>query len=191
MNILTDALPESLIICGRLCHINSDFKTWLSVSEMLSGGTLTAAELPKLLYLVFGDMLPPKLGEALEAIAHFYTYDARTHAPSAKQASVQSKKYFDFTYDADLIFSAFMQQYGIDLCESHMHWYKFKALFGGLSDETLFMKVMRIRSTDVSKIKDKGERHYYLKMKALYKLPDRQSDEQKELALKNAMATMF
>ena len=64
------------------------------------------------------------------------------------------KEYYNLTQDADYIYASFMQDYGIDLFEQQgkLHWYKFKALLAGLSDETKFKRVVEIR------MKDTGEK---------------------------------
>ena len=58
----------------------------------------------------------------------------------------------------DLIYAAFLQQYGIDILTTNMHWWKFKSLLDGLTNETKFMQVVGYRLMDISKIKDKNER---------------------------------
>jgi len=73
-----------------------------------------------------------------------------------------------------------MEQYKIDLNYTNMHWWKFKALFQGLSDNTLMVKIMGYRSIDLGKIKDKEEKARYKKLKKIYALPDMRTVEQKE-----------
>ena len=43
----------------------------------------------------------------------------------------------DFAIDADYIYAAFMEQYGIDLLTARLHWYSFNALLHGLHDTEL------------------------------------------------------
>ena len=53
----------------------------------------------------------------------------------------------DYEIDADLIYSAFMEQYGIDLIDiEELHWHKFLALLNGLSGSTKLREVMGYRS---------------------------------------------
>ena len=93
---------------------------------------------------------------------------------------------FSFEHDSDMIYSAFYQQYNIDLSSAKMHWWQFKALFNGLSDTTQFIKVVGFRGVNLSEIKNNEMRKYYSKMKRIYKLPDNRSESEKEDAL-NAM----
>ena len=91
-----------------------------------------------------------------------------------------SKRIYSYEFDAEYIYSAFMEQYKIDLNKEHLHWWKFKALFNSLNEEVLFSKIMSYRAIDLSKIKDKDMKKYYKKMKKLYALPDLRSEEEKE-----------
>ena len=61
-----------------------------------------------------------------------------------------------------------------------MHWWKFKALFDGLNENTEIVKIMGYRSVNLSQIKDSEKRNYYKKMKRLYAIPDMRSQEEKE-----------
>lgn len=62
--------------------------------------------------------------------------------PKRKQTNPLS-----FYYDADLIFSGFMQAYGIDLEEEkgRLHWWKFRALLWGLPTNTRLKEIIEIR----------------------------------------------
>ena len=187
MSILTECLPDYLIVGGKKQPIRSDFKTWLKFSVIMSKGELTEKDLVEIFKLVFFD-LPLNIFEALNAIFEFYSHDVKSKKNNTNQTEKNS---FDFEYDAELIYSAFMQQYDVDLCDSNMHWWKFKSLFGGLSEDTHFVKVVQYRTMDLSKIKDKAQKKHYLKMKALYKLPDNRSEEQKENSFSSMIEKMF
>ena len=52
----------------------------------------------------------------------------------------------DYDLDSELIYSSFMQQYGIDITVVDMHWYKFMALIKGLSADTKLGRVMGYRA---------------------------------------------
>lgn len=187
MSILTETLPDFVIVRGKKCPIRSDFKAWLEFSEIINKNISEAEKLFKMFKLVFEE-LPPNMYDGISAMMKFYSY-----TPTQKKTNEKSinKNYFDFEYDANLIYSAFLQQYKVDLCHVDMHWWTFKALLGGLSDDTHFIKVVQYRSMDLSKIKDKEQKRYYQKMKALYKLPDNRSEEQKEQHLNDVMESMF
>ena len=56
---------------------------------------------------------------------------------------------YDLEKDAEYIYASFLYDYGIDLFEQQgrLHWKKFKALLVGLSDESIFKRVVAIRTT--------------------------------------------
>lgn len=92
--------------------------------------------------------------ELLKGILNFY----KCNKPDKPEKKPNKKVGFLFDYDMDLIFAAFMQQYGINLLRTNMHWWEFKALLNGLNDDTKFVQVVGYRTADLSKIKDKKER---------------------------------
>lgn len=184
-----DKLPEEIVVCGEICPIRTDFKTWLKFSQIISQNELTAENIVHIFRLVFYD-IPPNFFEALKEIMKFYAKNEDVKQPSGN--NTDKKRYFDFEADGDLIYSAFLQQYSIDLCDAELlHWWKFKALMNGLSEDTHFVKVVQYRSMDLSKIKDKEQKKFYRKMKALYKLPDNRSESQKERDFNSAMEGLF
>lgn len=145
----------------------------------------------QMLKMVFGNNLPPNFFDAILAIMQFYSHSSTKSIQEREKQEIVTKTYFDFAYDAELIYAAFLQQYHIDLCKTDMHWWKFRALLAGLSDETHFVKVVQYRSMDISKIKDKEQKKFYLDMKRRHKLPDKRSEEEKERQLNSIMEKMF
>ena len=90
------------------------------------------------------------------------------------------KNVYSFEYDEPLIFAAFYQQYGIDLTVTRMHWWKFKALFDALTEDTKFVKVMGYRSMDLKDSKMPADRlKHYKNLQEIYKLPRSLSEQQK------------
>lgn len=89
---------------------------------------------------------------------------------------------FDYEQDSDLIYSAVLQQYGIDLTDESVRksltWKKFNALIDGLSEDTFFRKVTMYRTVKIDKDKMSDEQQNFLKeMKLLYGLHQSKSDE--------------
>ena len=74
-----------------------------------------------------------------------------------------------------------MSQYKIDLYSiDYLHWWKYKALFKGLTEDNEIVKIMGYRSMDLSKIKDKEQKEHYKKLKKMYALPVKVSETEKE-----------
>ena len=191
MSILTEKLPDHLVVFGVECPIQCDFRIWLKASALFEKIPDEPMLIVDVFRLIFGDKLPPNLQEATSKILEFYTRSPISETKKGNENGEVSKKSFDFEYDADLIYASFLQQYHIDLCDTDMHWWKFKALLNGLTEDTQFAKVVQYRTVDISRIKDKEMKQFYIKMKSMYQLPDNRSEEQKEESLNKALESMF
>lgn len=188
MSLLTEKLPTELIICGKACPIETDFRVWIKFTQMLKSKDDLFSKVIQTFNLIFKKELPPNMGEALKAVMNFYSPSSKQEEKGKKP---QGKSIYDYDYDSEMIAAAFMQQYGINLSECDMHWHMFRAYFDNLSDETRFIKVLGYRSVNLSSIKDKQMKKHYAQMKALYKLPDTRTESQKEEALNNSFVNMF
>lgn len=70
----------------------------------------------------------------------------------------ESGKELDYEFDAPEIYSSFMQLYGIDLFETDMHWWKFRALLTGcIACPCALREKLRLRRLDVSCCADRAE----------------------------------
>lgn len=65
--------------------------------------------------------------------------------------SETDEKTLDLVQDAEFIYASFMYCYQIDLFEQHgkLHWDKFKALLNGLSEDSIFGRIVGIRSAEI------------------------------------------
>ena len=79
---------------------------------------------------------------------------------------------YSFQYDDDYIYAAFLEQYGIDLQDvEDLHWWKFRALFKGLREDTEIVKIMGYRSIEITSKMPKEQREFYKKMQSVHALP--------------------
>ena len=182
MNILINELPTRVDIDGVSTPIKCGFRTALKFSE-LSEADMTAEErVYKTLETFYYKEIPKNhIESAVKQALSFYSrgkYNPNSSNSSHKNAA----RTFSFTYDADYIYSAFLQVYGIDLQADNMHWWRFLALLGGLPDDCKFTQIVSIRATDTSKM-SKSMKQHYDELKRVYALPlsDRQAAMQAEI----------
>ena len=89
--------------------------------------------------------------------------------------SEDDKKAFDLAQDAEYIYASFMHTYRIDLFEMQgkLHWKKFKALLNGLSEDSIFSRVVGIRTAELPSGKGmQKERERLRKLKQKFALED-------------------
>ncbi|MCH5192921.1 MAG: hypothetical protein J1F11_03095 [Oscillospiraceae bacterium] len=86
---------------------------------------------------------------------------------------------YSFRYDADYIYSAFLEIYGINLVSiPYLHWWEFRALFNSLHDCT-FTDIMGYRAESITSKTPAYRKDYLKKMKKAYALPKSLSEQQR------------
>lgn len=119
--------------------------------------------------------------KALKEIVWFYAGGDKKEIRNNTGKELNKKQIYSYEFDAEYIYSAFMQQYRIDLNSvEYLHWWKFRALFANLNENVFFSQIMKYRAIELSKIKDKEMKKFYKKMKKIYALPDMRTEEEKE-----------
>ena len=119
--------------------------------------------------------------KAIDDIIWFYSCGKSEEKTSQKNKKSKNKQIYSYEFDNDLIYSAFKNQYNVDLEEiEYLHWWKFKAMFNGLKSDNRIVEIMGYRAMDLSKIKDKDMKKHYKQLQEEYKLPDMRSEEEKE-----------
>ena len=186
--LLFGTLPETVCCGGVEYAIATDFKIWIQVEMLLfetEGEFYT--KLPKLLKLCY-PVLPQSAEEAIRGIISFY--GGRESGAECITERRNFKRIYGFRQDASLIYAGFYQ-HGIDLTLASMHWFQFKALFCGLSENTQFSKVAGYRSVDLSGFKNEEIRRFYHIMQDMYRLKDYRTEEERERDISDALAGLF
>lgn len=184
MNMLIDILPETVKINGEEYKINSDFRTSILFELLMQDPEIDAKERIMQALRLYYPTIPKDVNKSVDMLLWFYRCGKDISLNSSKGAGKgKSTQIYSFDFDDDYIYSAFLDQYGIDLQDiEYLHWWKFKAMFKSLKKDNEIVKIMRYRSMDLSKIKDKEQRAYYKQMKEMYKIPlDINKDEQQKI----------
>src|SRR5690606_35191911 len=171
---LTDRIGEDIIeYKGREIRLRLYFDTVLRAFELLKDPHFTDAEKQEILlhmlvenYDVVADLKPQ------DKLSVVNTIFDRCIIEGGEQGSENPP--YDLEKDAEYIYASFMHDYGIDLFEQQgkLHWRKFKALLVGLSDDSMFKRVVAIRTMDVpppTKYNQK-ERQQIIEMKRAFSL---------------------
>lgn len=202
MNVLLDRLPTEIFISGKPVPIASDFRTWILFEQLNLDKTLSEDQkAEKSLRLVFPDLMHIPLNEPkqiIERLMWFYRggdrqqneYQLREQKRSEARQNAgdeTSTLYYDYDFDADYIYAAYMQQYGVDLSTSTMHWWKFRAMFAGLTDKTKFVQIMGYRAAKIDKDMTESQKRFYKRMKKMYALPLPQDEQEKTRAIEDAL----
>lgn len=185
MSIIIDNLSN--IVEDRIGEIefNTDFRTSILFEMLMQDRNIRKKnKIIQAIRLYYPDIEEiTDIEKAVEDILWFYRCGKELADSNKKNSSNNNndiKQIYSYEFDDNYIYSAFLQQYNIDLQDCDLHWWKFKALFDGLSKDTKIVEIMGYRAIDLRTIKDKEERKRIKKLKELYKLPDMRTREQKE-----------
>ena len=80
-----------------------------------------------------------------------------------------------------------MEQYGVDLQDTPLHWWKFRAMFKSLRDDTEFRKIMGYRAVQITSSMTQSQKDFYTKMKQEYALPVSRDEAQKNQDIADAL----
>lgn len=180
MSILTEELPDSVSAEGESYGIKTDFRDWLRFYDSAEKGD------PVGMLRVYR-RLPPSLEKALELAAEF----GRGGALPYGSDETAGRPVLDYEADAALIYAAFMGEYGIDLCETRLHWYKFCALLRGLGEDRPLSRIMALRAMDAAGESDATRRREIRRLQKRFACPDRRSKEEKDADAVKALSAFY
>ena len=172
-----ESFPETVEIDGVDYRIDSDFRTSIRFEVFIQDAEDDEKIVLELLRLYYGEEIPPNITKAVEEALWFYS-GGDVKKKSGTPSDTQRPQPYSFEHDWNYIYSAFLEQFGIDLQESSMHWWKFRALFQSLSDKTKFSEIICYRTVKLSQV-PKEQRDFYRKMKKLYALPKSDKEEER------------
>lgn len=177
MNILLDKLPTEY----KGLKVNTNFRSFILFELLMQDNEISKEDKIYLSLKLFYNEPIQDIKTAIDGILWFYTMGESENKEQKKGNKTTNKQIYSYEYDAKYIYSAFLDQYGIDLAEvDYLHWFRFKSLFDSLKDDNKICEIMGYRAVDLNKIKDKEEQKKYKKLKQLYALPDNRTQEEKE-----------
>lgn len=177
MDLIKIKLPSTIEVEGDFFSINTDFRAWLKFDRLLKNEELTYLDLDYLYILE----KPDDRQKGFEKLLKFFNPPAEL---PRKMGGGNGDPVIDYELDGDLIYSAFLEVYNIDLLATDgnghalpIHWHKFLALLNGLHD-TRLNEVMSYRAYDPN---DKDDyQKQYTKLKNAWKIPTRESKAARE-----------
>ena len=186
MNVFYEDLPETLEVDGKEYPIITDFREWLRFSDMLKSDIPSQFKLEFLSDMFLEDVPDLYTEEDIEivmdAITAFLSLSALEFPKQEKESeeefenadfeeeSVRKAIYYE--QDAPYIISAFRREYQIDLLSvEYLHWWEFRMLLDGLSEDSQIKKRIYWRTCDVSKM-DKNERMKILSIRRSITIPE-------------------
>ena len=178
MNLFYEEYPKALEVHGEFYPIITDFREYIRLLDMLKCKELN--EIQRI--MILGEYFLTDISidqEAIHALTGFVTMDLKEKENNSDseeegegQEETEKKNLFSYKIDYPYILSGFLRDYGIDLeTVEYLHWWKFRMLFDGLSDDTEIKQRIMYRGINLSDIKDRDERKRILKIQRSIQLP--------------------
>lgn len=180
-------LPYFVILKGKKYKINVDFRKMISFEKKIQDKSLDDAEkmaycirnfYPDFFYIQnYISLLKDSdlYKDACDKLVWFYKCGREDYHRSVS-GSKASNQIFDYDYDDEYIYGAFLEQYGIDLTCDFVHWWKFKALLKSLKEDTEFVKIKGYRAYS-------GDDKNMLELRKYWELPLPKEEQQRLDAL--------
>lgn len=132
MNLSKARLPSAVEVGGNFYEIKTDFRFWLNFSKMISDKDSLVGDFD----IFYKGEKPSDRIEGINQLWEFYNPPKELPRDTGNGSTEQILDYF---LDGELIYSAFYENYGIDLFDEKLklHWHKFLALVSGLHDTKL------------------------------------------------------
>lgn len=186
-NLILDPLPRTVTVGEEEVPIRWDFRTSM-LFEML----MQEESLPEQQRLLQGLTLyypqPPRdLPTAVEAMLWFYRCGRDEPAGVPSGPARAPGPAYSYDADADYIYAAFLDQYGVDLTAASLHWWQFRALFRALKADNEFVKIMGYRSMVIDHRLSPEQQRFYREMKKMYAIPLPKHRQQQVSALEEAL----
>ena len=173
-----ESFPDSFTAAnGTVYPIHTDFREWVRFESLLNDGDVPEnLKIFMAVRLIFGDNVPEDINAAKDFVLWFYR--GGNPLPEAEEKDedgeaepyMESRRVYDFEYDSEYIFAAFLELYHIDLSETQMHWWKFRALFKGLHDCKM-TEIMGYRGAEITDDMPDSRKCFLLDMQEIYELP--------------------
>jgi len=184
INLLYDGFPDTIQADGLTYPVRTDFRVWLRFADILTDRKhLTKQDAVTALMSVFARPVMYFSENLIDSIFDFYHADLLDYHPDDDEddepppPKQERPPVFDWKIDARYILGDFRYFYQLDLISvEYLHWFKFKALFDSLPEESHCMERIAYRSADLNQIKNDAEKKRIRKIKRAIALPYEMSD---------------
>lgn len=193
-HFLIDEYPNTIQLSdGKEYRVVTDFKQILKIIELLEEPLYTDAEkLQMMIGSFYLDIVPEELVEEAnnELLNFLQMYEEKDDTLDESKGI----KIFDYQKDSGKVYAAFLQQYGIDLRNTDMHWFEFSNLLNNLNDgKPNLVEVLQIRSMTEQDMKDlsPSTKSHYRKLKRRFSLDEKKEQEVQKASVFDTLVNTF
>lgn len=176
--ILTDKFPTAVRVNGEVYEVNTDFRVGLKIMQAFEDPKLASYEKQGIMVALLFQKKPTDFCAATAAAIKFLD-------GGRQKTESSTGRVFSFTKDADFIYSAFLQTYGIDLQTASLHWWAFTRMFADLSPDTTFERIVSLRVKRERGLLSKEEQRIWMEAHEVLELEQEEPDAELLAAREN------
>lgn len=172
-------LPRSVIICGVEYQIETDYRAILDIFSVLNDADLTAEEkaigMLGIFYPEFRSMPDEYFQEALQECLKFINC-------GGAETQRKAPKLMDWEQDFQYLIAPINRVAGKEIrAVEYLHWWSFISMYYEIGD-CFFAQIVRIRDLKAKgKLKEKNDKEFYRKNKAIIDIKSRYSQAQNDI----------
>lgn len=172
-------LPHSVVICGVEYPVETDYRVILDVFSVLNDSDLTADEkgigVLGIFYPDFRSMPENHFQEALQECFKFINC-------GSVEAQRKAPKLMDWEQDFQYLIAPINRVAGKEIrAIEYLHWWSFISMYYEIGD-CFFAQIVRIRDLKAKgKLKDKTDKEFYRKNKAIIDIKTKYSQAQNDI----------
>lgn len=178
MRGMYNKLPHSVSLNGEKFIINTDFRIFVDFEYEMQeiDRNIAVNKVLKRFYPAFSIIMDKNLlQEAVNKFLWFYQCDKEEIEEIHSNSNGKKKgNAFSYKWDDQYIWGAFNMYFHVDLTKDKIHWWKFKAMWNSIPNDSEFNKIKGYRVYDG---KDKNLKE----LKEYYKLPLTQREKQDKI----------
>lgn len=179
IDLTNKGLPNVITINGKPFSIYTDYRVWMKFEISIVHSRMSGADGVDIGYL-FKNERPTHCD-----VTDLFVFSRPKNVLPRDIGGQSDVIVLDYELDSDLIYAAFLGQYGIDLIDvKELHWHKFLALLRGLNEGTTLRQVMQYRSYEKNTDKHMDP---YQKLRDMWEIERISADEQAEIDKINDM----
>ena len=166
--------PEYIELGGKKYKIDTDYKVALRCIDSIEDRNVSDWERSiGLVVMLFGRDCPVN-DKSLDLARRYLQCGVEN------KVHTQRERDMDLNADSKYIVASFQKEYGMDITQEGMHWWKFYFLLEGLGEDSILSKVRQIRNEELSDYKDKKIRKKLIEAKKSVALPKKYTSEEEE-----------
>lgn len=173
MDLSKYTLQNTIEVNNKTYEIYTDTQHFFAFLRILKSNKVKENEID----FMFKYSIPQDKTQALKKLVEF-AYPKR-ELPKTNENEKSQEILLDYDKDSELLYSAFKEQYNVDLIKDKLHWHEFQALLFGLQN-TKLNKIIEFRSYVIKQTDSKEYRTQMLELKRQWTIEEPITEEEQK-----------